>query len=199
MDTRASKERRRGGGGGGVTGGGGAGGEACDGALLLGSLHPPPPLAAAPDHADAPSQGGGREGVGAGDGGSAGRADRPRDGSGQPPAVAVGGLPPAPAPAPDDDAADAPGELLGPLLEWGDVLRNVLAWLDPVDVSMLAQVGKPCLAAVVGLPRAGKGGEGPFKLENFFGSIEMLAWAKANGCTWDEGQGLTLGPLFSST
>jgi hypothetical protein len=86
------------------------------------------------------------------------------------------------------DAA-GPSELLAPLLEeWRDVLvKHVLAWLDPEDFAMLAQVGKPWLAVVVAnkLPRAGKEGAVPLVLSHFVGSIERLAWAKANGCPWE--------------
>ena len=56
-----------------------------------------------------------------------------------------------------DDTA-APSELLVPLLEeWPDLMGLVLECLDPTDCAMLAQVGKPWLAAVVAakLPRAG--------------------------------------------
>jgi hypothetical protein len=100
-------------------------------------------------------------------------------------AVEVGGHTPAP---PDD--ADAPSELLAPLLEeWRDVLvKHVLERLDPTDCALLAQVGKPWLAVVVGnnRPRAGKGWSVPLKLADFVGSVERLAWAKDNGCPWDK-------------
>ena len=89
--------------------------------------------------------------------------------------------------APPD--ADAPSELLGPMLdEWPDLLGLVLARLDSTDYALLSRVGKPWLAAVVsrGLPRAGKGGAVPLKLIKFIASVEMLAWAKANGCPWRE-------------
>ena len=84
------------------------------------------------------------------------------------------------------DDADAPSELLGPLLEWPDLLGLVLARLDPTDCALLSRVGKWWLAAVVsrGLLRAGKRGALPLKLRAFVGSVEMLAWAKANGCPW---------------
>ena len=42
----------------------------------------------------------------------------------------------------DDDDDDAPSELLGPLLEeWPDLMRLVLACLDPTDCALLARVG----------------------------------------------------------
>jgi hypothetical protein len=87
--------------------------------------------------------------------------------------------------APPD--ADVPSELLEPLLEeWPDLLGLVLARLNPTDCALLSQVGKPWLAALVsrGLPRAGKGGAVSLKLIHFIASVEMLAWAKANGCPW---------------
>ena len=89
--------------------------------------------------------------------------------------------------APPDDSA--PSELLGPLLEWPDLLGLVLARLDPTDCALLSRMGKPWLAAVVsrGLPRAGKGAAVPLKLVDFVASVGMLAWAKANGCPWQNG------------
>jgi hypothetical protein len=91
----------------------------------------------------------------------------------------------------DDDAdADAPSELLVPLLEeWREVLvKHVLTRLDPTDCALLAQVGKPWRAVVEAnkLPRAGKAGAVSLKVEEFVGSAEMLAWAKDNGCPWEE-------------
>jgi len=89
----------------------------------------------------------------------------------------------------NDEDADAPSELLAPLLdEWRDVLaKHVLARLDPTDCAMLARVGKPWLAVVVAnnLTRAGKVGAVPLNLVNFIGSVERLAWAKDNGCPWE--------------
>ena len=83
-----------------------------------------------------------------------------------------------------------PSPLLGRLLvELPDVVaKKVLPLLDPADVAVLAQVGRPWLAAVLAseLPRAGKEGAAPLKLAEFVGSVERLAWAKANGCPWTE-------------
>jgi hypothetical protein len=55
-----------------------------------------------------------------------------------------------------------------------------------MDCALLAQVGKRWLAAVVAanLPRAGQRGAVRLQLKDFVGSVESLAWAKANGCTW---------------
>jgi hypothetical protein len=100
----------------------------------------------------------------------------------------VGGLPPSAALAPSAADADAPSALLAPLLEeWRDVLvKHVLARLDPTDCALLAQVGKPWRAVLVAnnLPRAGKRGAVDLKVVDFVSSVEMLAWAKANGCPW---------------
>jgi hypothetical protein len=66
---------------------------------------------------------------------------------------------------------------------------EVLARLDPADLAMLAQVGHPWLAAVVAspdLPRAGRTAGVPLTLSEFVGSVARLAWAKANGCPWEE-------------
>ena len=82
-----------------------------------------------------------------------------------------------------------PSPLLGGMLEFlPEVLeREVLPRLDPVDRTVLAQVARPWLAAVVasGLIRAGKSAGVPLKIKEFVGSVERLAWAKANGCPWD--------------
>ena len=79
-------------------------------------------------------------------------------------------------------------ELLNRLLEVPGLnfAREVLARLDPTDRALLAQVGRPWLAAVVssGLPRAGKRGAVPLMLKDVVVSVELLAWAKANGCQW---------------
>jgi hypothetical protein len=91
---------------------------------------------------------------------------------------------------PEDSDDDAPSELLAPVLEeWREVMvTHVLQRLDPTDCTMLARVGKLWLAVVVAnnLPRAGKGGAGRLKLEDFVGSVERLAWAKDNGCKWNK-------------
>ena len=108
-------------------------------------------------------------------------------------AKAVGGHPPD-ADGPSEENADddtAHSELLAPLLEeWRDVLvTHVLSRLDPTDCALLAQVGKPWLEVPLAnnLPRAGKGGAMPLKLVDFVGSVHSLAWAKDNGCSWEEG------------
>ena len=89
-----------------------------------------------------------------------------------------------------DDADAAPSELLAPLLEeWRDVLaKHVLSQLDATDCALLARVAKPWLAVVLAnnLPRAGKDGAVVLKVKDFVGSAEMLAWAKDNGCPWEE-------------
>jgi hypothetical protein len=68
------------------------------------------------------------------------------------------------------------------------LVTHVLARLDATDCAMLAQVAKPWLAVVLAnkLPRAGKEGAVKLELQDFVGSAATLAWAKANGCQWDE-------------
>jgi hypothetical protein len=81
-----------------------------------------------------------------------------------------------------------PWPRLGGLLEkLPEVLAaEVLPWLGPTDLALFARVGQASRAAVLasGLPRAGTEGGGPLKLAELCGSVERLAWAKANGCPW---------------
>ena len=65
-------------------------------------------------------------------------------------------------------------------------LEEVLKRLDRVDLTMLAQVGRPWLAAVLasGLPRLPTGVRVRLRLVEFCTSAERLAWARANGCPW---------------
>ena len=69
--------------------------------------------------------------------------------------------------------------------------------MDPIDRTFLAQAGGACRAAVAAsdLPRAGTRQEVlegrrvwvvTHKRRDFCTSVERLAWAKANGCPWDE-------------
>ena len=89
-----------------------------------------------------------------------------------------------------DAHADSP--LLGPLLDdlselfEAEVLKQ---WLNPTDLALLARVGRGCRDAVrsSGMPIAGvKGGACPLEVKDFVGSLELLAWAKASGCPWNE-------------
>jgi len=91
-----------------------------------------------------------------------------------------------------DDATFSP--LLDLLERFPDLcVQRVLAHLDPIDRTFLAQAGSACRAAVVasGLRRAG----GPtvdeserivwrvtHLMSEFCTSVERLAWAKANSC-----------------
>jgi len=81
-----------------------------------------------------------------------------------------------------------PSPLLGVLLEkLPEVFQaEVLPRLGPADRTVLAQVGRPWLAAVVGsgLARAGETAGVPLSIRSFVGSAGRLAWAKANGCRW---------------
>ena len=83
--------------------------------------------------------------------------------------------------------AERKGLFLLRLLALPDLLeQEVLKWLEPVDRTMLAQVGRPWLAAVLasGLPRVPKGSTVRVKLKEFCTTVERLTWAKANGCPW---------------
>jgi hypothetical protein len=64
--------------------------------------------------------------------------------------------------------------------------KEVLERLEPTDRTMLAQVGRPWLAAVLasGLPRLPTGVRVRLRLGEFCTSAERLAWARANGCHW---------------
>jgi hypothetical protein len=102
--------------------------------------------------------------------------------------------------APDDDVRhdttrrdghhDDTFPLLGRLLEdLPEVVeRFVLPGLDPTALALLARVGKGWYAVVVssGLPRAGITEGVPLMVTEFCGSVERLAWARVNGCPWDE-------------
>jgi hypothetical protein len=81
-----------------------------------------------------------------------------------------------------------PSPLLGGLLEkLPEVLEaEVLTQLEPSDLALVARVGRASRAAVVasGLPHAGPTGGVPLKIKDFIGSVELLAWAKENGCPW---------------
>jgi hypothetical protein len=60
------------------------------------------------------------------------------------------------------------------------VLRN----LDATDLGLLSRVSRDCRDAVVssGLPRAGASAALPFKVEHFVESVELLDFARVNGC-----------------
>jgi hypothetical protein len=109
------------------------------------------------------------------------------------------------APPPEPPAAEGHGsgsdhDTISPLVDLLErvpdlVAQKVLAHLDPIDRTFLAQTGGTCRAVVVAadLPRAGtkeKMLEGrsvwvvTHRLTEFVGSIERLAWAKASGCPW---------------
>jgi len=93
-------------------------------------------------------------------------------------------------PPPRDDAPP----LLDLLERFPDLFkREVLERLDPTDRTMLAQVGRPWLAAVLtsGLPGLPNWVRVWLRLSSFCTSVERLAWAKANGCPWGvPGRGL---------
>jgi len=82
-----------------------------------------------------------------------------------------------------------PSPLLGPLIELPEVFAaEVLPHIDPTGRALVARVGRGSRAVVVvsGLPRAGTTVGLPLKIKDFVGSVELLAWAKENGCPWIE-------------
>jgi len=101
--------------------------------------------------------------------------------------------------ADDDDDNDNDNDEIFPLLDllqrFPDLfVLKVLAHLDPIDRTFLAQAGSACRAAVAAsdLPRAGTRqvalGRSVWvvrhKITEFCTSVERLAWAKASGCPW---------------
>jgi hypothetical protein len=65
--------------------------------------------------------------------------------------------------------------------------KEILERLEPTDLTMVAQVGRPWLAAVLAsdLPRLPNGVSVRLRLSEFCMSIERLTWARANGCPWE--------------
>ena len=120
--------------------------------------------------------------------------------SASPPLPGDGPAPAPPAP-PRSDGGDDDDHDCSPLLDllqrFPDLFEKyVLERLDPAARSLLARTGRAFLDAVYpryifpfGLPLAQEttGGVAArvFKLVHFLGSIERLAWAKANGCPWE--------------
>jgi hypothetical protein len=109
-------------------------------------------------------------------------------------------LPPEP-PAEEGQGGGSDHDTFSPLVDllerFPDLFaQKVLAHLDPIDRTFLAQTGSACRAGVVAseLPRAGWRVEALGKmvwvvwhsLEDFVSSVERLAWAKASGCPWAE-------------
>jgi len=79
--------------------------------------------------------------------------------------------------------------LLGSLMdEWSGLFEaEVLPRMDPTSRAILAQVnraGRDAVRLPAGLACAGRTVGVPLKLVDFVGSVERLAWAKANGCPW---------------
>jgi hypothetical protein len=68
------------------------------------------------------------------------------------------------------------------------VERFVLPALYPTALALLARVRREWHAVVVssGLPCAGTVEGWPFRVIEFCGTVDRLAWAKANGCPWNE-------------
>jgi hypothetical protein len=94
-----------------------------------------------------------------------------------------------------DDDNDDFSPLLDLVERFPDLFeQKVLAHLDPIDRTFLAQTAGACRAAVAAsdLPRAGTREEVmgrsvwvvTHKVRQFVGSVARLAWAKASGCPW---------------
>jgi len=66
--------------------------------------------------------------------------------------------------------------------------RFVLPALDPTALALLTRVRRGWRAVVVssGLRCAGITKRVPLTVTEFYGSVERLAWAKTNGCPWNE-------------
>jgi len=80
-----------------------------------------------------------------------------------------------------------PSPLLGRLIELPAVFAaEVLPRVDPTGRGLIVRVGRASRAVVVasGLPRAGRSVGVPLKIQDFVGSVELLAWAKENDCPW---------------
>jgi hypothetical protein len=88
----------------------------------------------------------------------------------------------------NDDGSNNQDHDTFPLLEAPpEVLeRFVLSALDLGGA--IARTGRRWHDTVIssGLPRAGLAGGMPFTVAEFYRSVERLAWAKANGCPWNE-------------
>jgi hypothetical protein len=83
------------------------------------------------------------------------------------------------------DASPLLGRLLGELHDL--FATEVLPLLDPTDIALLARACWKCGEAVLwsGVEIAGETEDRPLKVEDFLGSVELLAWGKDNGCPWN--------------
>jgi len=83
-------------------------------------------------------------------------------------------------------------ELLDRLLELSNLFDSeVQARLDLTDCALLAQVGRPWLAE-------GKKGAVPRKFKDLVRSVELLAWAKASGCSWEAETYVRVAPVCAT-
>jgi len=85
-------------------------------------------------------------------------------------------------------ASDLPSPLLALIQDNPPALfKELVLRLNPTDLALLARAGPELRAAVVasGLPRAGVPGGVPLKICDCVGTVQRLAWAKANGCPWE--------------
>ena len=65
----------------------------------------------------------------------------------------------------------------------------MLPLLDPITLAVFGRVGQACRDAVMRspeLPCAGRTVGVKFRVEEFVESVKLLAWAKDNGCPWDD-------------
>jgi len=78
---------------------------------------------------------------------------------------------------------------LYPLGEWSDVFDyEVLPLLDPTTRALLGRVGQACRDAVLRFPKlpcAGRTVGVKLQIKEFVVSVQLLAWAKENGCPWE--------------
>jgi hypothetical protein len=119
----------------------------------------------------------------------------PSSHSSPPPPLPRSPEPPAPAPLLPSFVHMAQAAMtFGELLRVPDAFREILQLLTPTERALVARVSRGCKEAVEssGLTRAGLG-DLPFKVEEgFASSIELLSWAQANLCPWNETVGYKL-------
>ena len=82
---------------------------------------------------------------------------------------------------------------------------EVLPLLDATTHALFRRVGQACRDAVLRAPKlpcAGRKLGVNFDVDCFVGSVELLAWAKENGCPWDASvctPTAKYGPLHTTT
>jgi hypothetical protein len=86
-------------------------------------------------------------------------------------------------------AALANSPLLGRLLEELSAVfdAEVMPRLDPAARALFGRAGNACRDAVLrcpALPCAGRTAGVRLEVDSFIASVQLLAWARANGCPW---------------